>query len=129
VIAIDSSVWINLWRARETRSSMWLRANAGNDQIVTLDIVMYELLQGARDDMHAGKLARFLTVYPVRQVLTADSAVGAASHSRRLRNAGVTPRSAPDVLIATWCVANHALLLHDDRDYDVIAPHIGLRVL
>jgi predicted nucleic acid-binding protein len=128
MIAVDSSVWINLWRARETRCSKWLRANAQSDQLVTLDIVMFELLQGARDEPHASKLEHVLRSYPVRQVLDEEASTRAAFYSRRLRSAGVTPRSAADVLIATWCVANDAALLQDDRDYELIAPHLGLRL-
>lgn len=129
MIAIDSSVWINVWRGVETRAAVWLRENAGAAQIVTLDIVLFELLQGARNGAHAERLTEVLSAYPIKETLGRAGAVAAAASFRALRSAGVTPRSFADVVIATWCVANNAGLLQDDRDYALIAPHMGLRLI
>jgi len=45
-----------------------------------------------------------------------------------MRRLGVTPRSAADVLIATFCVEEGHELLHNDRDFDFMARHLGLKV-
>ena len=47
---------------------------------------------------------------------------------RHLRANGITVRSAIDVLIATFCIENDYMLLHQDRDFDAFAEHRGLRV-
>jgi len=46
-----------------------------------------------------------------------------------LRDRGVTVRKTVDLIIATFCVERDHSLLHDDRDFDLMAPHIGLMVL
>ena len=45
-----------------------------------------------------------------------------------MRRLGVTPRSATDVLIATFCVEEGHELLHNDRDFQFMARHMGLTV-
>ena len=41
---------------------------------------------------------------------------------------GVTPRSATDVPIATFCIEEDHELLHNDRDFDFMAKHLSLKV-
>lgn len=53
----------------------------------------------------------------------------AARHYRVLRNAGITISKVPDLLIATYCIANSHLLLHDDKDFRPFADRLGLRVV
>lgn len=55
-------------------------------------------------------------------------AVAAARNYRRLRRLGVVPRSATDVLIATFCIEEGHELLHSDRDFEPLARHFGLKV-
>jgi hypothetical protein len=57
-----------------------------------------------------------------------ELALAAASNYRRLRRLGLTPRSATDVLIATFCAEEGHELLHNDRDFDLMAKHLGLKV-
>lgn len=128
MIAIDSSVWIIVWRGVQTPASLWLTENASTARIVTLDLVLFELLQGARDDSHAARLNEVLCAFPVHETLGAEAARSAASRCRALRAVGVTPRSFTDVVIASWCVTNNAALLQDNRDYGLIATHLGLRL-
>jgi predicted nucleic acid-binding protein len=54
-------------------------------------------------------------------------ALAATRNYRRLRRLGVTPRSATDVLIATFCAEEGHELLHNDRDFDLMAKHLGLK--
>jgi hypothetical protein len=47
-----------------------------------------------------------------------------------LRRKGVTPRSTIDVLIALTAMENKLLLLHDNRDFDLMAAcNKGLSIL
>jgi hypothetical protein len=54
-------------------------------------------------------------------------AVAAARNYRRLRRLGVTPRSATDALIATFCIDEGHELLHRDRDFEPFVRHLGLK--
>jgi len=40
----------------------------------------------------------------------------------------VTIRKTADLIIATYCIERGHTLLHDDRDFDPIEEHLGLRV-
>jgi predicted nucleic acid-binding protein len=52
----------------------------------------------------------------------------AAYNYRRLRSVGVTVRKTIDTVIATRCIESGYELLHNDRDFDPFAKHLGLRV-
>ena len=52
----------------------------------------------------------------------------AADNFRTLRRKGVTIRRTIDTIIATCCIRNGYVLLHNDRDFDAFAEHLGLRV-
>jgi hypothetical protein len=52
----------------------------------------------------------------------------AAANYRRLRSKGLTIRKTIDVLIGTFCAAQGFTLVHLDRDFDLMAPHIGLQL-
>ena len=47
---------------------------------------------------------------------------------RACRSAGATIRSIGDCLIAVAVIRADAEILHNDRDFDTIARHTGLRI-
>lgn len=55
-------------------------------------------------------------------------AVKAARNYRQLRERGITVRKTIDVMVGTFCIEEGHSLLHDDRDFDPIAEHLGLRI-
>jgi predicted nucleic acid-binding protein len=129
MIVVDSSVWIGQFRAvdRPAVSSLnRLMDDAGT--IIVGDIVLVELLRGARDDAHAEWIERRLRQFTIERMLDDRIAVRAAANYRRLRNLGVTTPTI-DLIIATFCIERGHSLLHDDRDFDVIAGHLGLLVV
>ncbi len=58
-----------------------------------------------------------------------EIAIQAAKNFRSLRVRGVTVRKTIDTIIATRCIKDGYELLHSDRDFDVFAMHLGLRVV
>jgi hypothetical protein len=56
-------------------------------------------------------------------------AIQAARNFRALRKRGVTIRKTIDTVIATRCIEDGYDLLHNDRDFDPFAKHLGLRVV
>lgn len=101
---------------------------AGTEPIVIGDIVLLEVLQGSASEARAQATERWLRTFTVVPMLTDALAVRAAGHYRRLRGLGITPRGTPDLIIASWCIANAVPLLHRDRDYDAMAEHLGLPI-
>jgi predicted nucleic acid-binding protein len=70
-----------------------------------------------------------LTALPVVELGGEGIAVQAARNFRALRKIGVTARKTIDTIIATRCIESGYELLHNDRDFDPFAKHLGLRVV
>lgn len=130
MIVVDSSVWIDQFRGDDTRAVNSLnRFTDEAHDILIGDIVLVEVLRGARDDEHAAWIERRLRRFTIESMLGDSIAVRSARNYRMLRGRGITIRSTIDVVIATFCVERGHDLLHDDRDFDAMAPHIGLTVV
>ncbi len=126
MILVDTSVWIANLRDQRTEAVRKLRDPANLHRLLLADLVLLEVLQGARDEMHADALSRRLCVFPMVRVLDPETATMAARHFRRLGALGVTIRKTADLIIGTHCIAQGHTLLHDDRDFDVMQRHLGL---
>jgi len=129
LIVVDSSVWIANLRDLDTRAVRLLRSIEDPDDIVVGDLILLEVLQGARNEEHAVRIENDLRQFHIENMLDAELAVSAARHYRTLRDKGVTIRKTADLIIGTFCVARGHVLLHDDRDFDAMAAHLGLRVI
>ncbi|MFO1159564.1 MAG: PIN domain nuclease [Reyranellaceae bacterium] len=131
MIVVDSSVWIASLRRQASRAVLRLQAAVENedDQILVGDLILLEVLQGARDDAHAARIERNLRNFPIVSMLDETIAVRAARNHRRLRARGITVRRTIDMIIGTFCLAGGHALLHDDRDFDPLATHLGLQVV
>lgn len=103
-----------------------LRALFGREPLLVGDIVFLEVLRGASDDRHAARLARDLRAFDVVPMLGDIIAAQAARNYRTLRAKGITIRKTPDLIIGTYCIEHHHMLLHDDRDFDPMREHLGL---
>ena len=130
MIVVDSSVWIGLLRGADSGPVHRLRgfAETEDDQILAGDLVLLEVLQGARDEAHASRIERNLRRYPVAPMLSDSLGVLAARNYWRLRGRGITVRKTVDMIIGTYCLEGGHILLHDDRDFDPMAQHLGLQV-
>jgi predicted nucleic acid-binding protein len=125
-VLVDSSVWIDFFKDRETAATVALELAHADREIVTADLIVMEVLQGfrlARDVRAAEALFDRMPCYLLGGERRARLA---AENYRTLRSAGVTPRSSIDVLIATCCVEEGVELLTDDRDFRLMAPHLDL---
>lgn len=126
---VDSSVWIANLRGLETGPVRRLRALAEDGDVILIgDLILLEVLQGARNDAHAARIERSLRRYPVAPMLDAGLAIRAAANYRALRARGITIRKTVDMIIGTFCMVTGHALLHDDRDFDPMAQHLGLQI-
>jgi len=128
MIAVDSSVLIDMYRQIDNSRTRKLKAlKTSEEEIILLDVVMLEVLQGARDDLHSRRLEKNMRELRLERAMSFEIAVNAAQHSRKLRSLGVTIRKTIDIIIGTWCIENHCPLLHNDRDFLPMVQHLGLR--
>ncbi len=129
MIVVDSSVWIANLRGLDTLAVRKLRAAVDDENDLLIgDLILLEVLQGARDEVHADRIERNLRRYPVAPMLDGSLAVQAARNYRELRARGITVRKTIDMIIGTFCIVGHHVLLHDDRDFGPMIDHLGLLV-
>lgn len=130
MIVVDSSVWIANLRGLDTASVRRLRAiDHEDDQVLVGDLILLEVLQGARDDQHADRIRHALRRFPIVPMLDPGLAILAARNYRILRGLGITVRKTIDMIIGTFCIERGHCLLHEDRDFVPMAAHLGLRIL
>lgn len=129
MILVDSSVWIGHLRNHDRPAVRLLRSLPDPDEIIVGDLVLLEVLRGARDERHAAIIEEELRRFPVEPLLGEDAALSAARRYRSLRRSGLTVGKMTDLVIATFCVDRGHLLLHDDRDFIPLVDAMGLKVL
>lgn len=129
MILVDTSGWVEFLRATGSSAHLTLRRLIEEDQpLATTDVVIMELLAGARSETHAQQLRRFMLGFnhiPVRGFAAFEA--GAAVY-RACRRRGYTPRAVNDCLIASIALQEGCVVLHHDRDYAGIARCTDLRV-
>jgi predicted nucleic acid-binding protein len=128
LILVDSSVWIAQLRGLETAATVRLESAASREPLLIGDLILLEVLQGARDESHATRIERVLRSYILVPLLDGDLAPRVARNYRRLRGRGITIRKTADLIIATFCIEHRHTLLHDDRDFAPMVEHLGLNV-
>lgn len=106
-----------------------LRDLSGRTPLIVGDIVLAEVLQGARDEAHAARIERDLRRHTVMPMVGDEIATRAARNYRTLRRAGSTVRKTIDLLIGTFCIERSFRLLHDDRDFDQMERLLGLSIV
>jgi predicted nucleic acid-binding protein len=127
MILVDSSVWIDYFRGRQSPQTDRLHSLVGNEPIATGDLVLTEVLQGfgSAQDFNQGK--KLLTSLPIIELVGGDTAIQAANNFRTLRLLGITVRKTIDTLIATSCIEKGLALLYSDKHFDPFVEHLGLQ--
>jgi len=130
VIVVDSSVWIAKMRGANSEAAIKLDriADRSANEICVGDIILLEVLQGARDEAHAASIEARLRTFRIESMLNPRLAAIGAGNLRRLRARGVTIRKTIDIIIATFCIDGGHQILHSDRDFDAIARHLPLAI-
>lgn len=128
IILVDTSAWVNFFKAKETKASLFLKNNLGNMIIATCPVILQEVLQGTvsdRDFRHVNSYFSKLTQFRSDPY---ELAYDASKLYRELRKKGITIRKPNDCLIAIYAIKNDVRLLHDDRDFGYIAENSNLIV-
>jgi len=128
MILVDSSVWIDYFRAADTPQVALLDGYLGSVPLAVGDLIAAEVLQGVREERQYRLVKRTLDAFEHVDLVGYALAVRASEHYRSLRDRGVTVRKTIDTLIATFCIENDTALLHADRDFDPFVQHLGLKV-
>lgn len=130
MILIDSSAWVEFLRATGSPAHLELRAALQDEvELASTDVVVMEILAGARDEADRDRLRRLLYGLEFLAVDGPADYERAAELYRLCRNEGETPRKLTDCLIAAVAIRNDAELLCEDADFLAIARHTPLRLL
>ena len=127
LIVVDSSIWIDWFADKQTIQTTALRRFIVDKHVVLVgDLVLTEVMQGARHDRFFREAAARLSVFEQLAIVDHRVAITAARNYRLLRARGITIRKTIDTLIATRCILDSLPLLYSDRDFDPFVEHLGL---
>ena len=122
---VDTSVWIFALRRNSPEA---IRRRLGDlldlDAVATCGLIELELLGGTRDEAEFNRLGMRLSGLRRLQIESGDWPA-AARLAFDLRRAGITVPFT-DALLATIARHNGTVLLHADRDFDLMASHVDL---
>ena len=122
MILVDSGVWIDLLRDVQTPKTLALRELLPRREAALTAVIYQEILQGAATPERFTKLKRYFRTLPfLNPAHPIETWEAAAELYMRCRQRGYTPRSPHDCLVARIALEHRAPLLHDDRDFEVIA--------
>jgi len=129
MILVDTSVWIDFFRGHNTiQVNLLESALNANENICICGVILTEVLQGIRDDNQFNQVQLYFNNF-IFLPMEYDTYLKSAEIYRTLRKTGITIRKPVDCMIAATCLENDAFLLHNDKDFDYIEEHQGLRVL
>lgn len=126
---VDTSILIDFIRGRRTEGVIKFERLADTDEVLLGDLVLCEFLRGFGSEREARQVHGTLTAFPAVALCGPVIAVEAARNYRILRGLGVTVRKTIDIIIGTYCIHHGLALLHNDRDFDPMEHHLGLKVL
>jgi hypothetical protein len=122
VVLVDSSVWIDLLRARETPQVAVLRELLETEEAALAPVIYQEILQGAASPERFARLRDYFGTLPFLLPSHPIETYAAAAELYVLcRQKGITPRSPHDCLVACIATEHGVALLHDDRDFEALA--------
>ena len=129
MVLVDTTVWIDFFAGREMpHVAALVNLIERGEDICACGVVWTEVLQGIRTDADYRRTrSRFESLLFLD--MSRGTFVRAADLYRLLRHKGVTIRRPIDCMIAAVALEHDVPLLHNDRDFDPIAEHCGLRVV
>lgn len=128
LIVVDSSAWIEFFRATRSETHLRLRQliDSGADLAVT-EVIVMELLGGVSGPRAA--LRSHLLSYPVLPLQGLRDYEEAAIIFSRCRRAGtMLPHGYSDCLIAIPTIREGAQIFHRNGDFEIIARHSDLQL-
>lgn len=127
MILVDTSALIEFLNRTGSQAGVTLeRLISDNAEVALADIVLTEVLQGIRDDREHRAMQASLSAFPCLSLSGRQSYLAAVDLYRACRKRGFTVRRTVNLLIAQTALEHDAELLHNDRDFDVLAEVCGL---
>ncbi|MEM9478718.1 MAG: PIN domain-containing protein [Verrucomicrobiota bacterium] len=125
---VDSTVWIEFFRANDTAQTRILKSLLGSGEDVCIcGHVLAEVLRGTRHDEQYAKIEKH---FAALEFLPMDEQTFklAADIYRQLKRNGLTLKNTVDTFIAAVALEQDAHLLHNDSDFELIAREFPLKI-
>ncbi len=129
MVIVDTTVWVDYLNGVARPHTDWLDRELDQQRLGLTDLILSEVLQGVRDERAAAETRRELLKCEVFTTGGVELAVTAAQNYRALRAKGRTIRRTIDCWIATFCLLNDHVLLHNDSDFNPFEEYLRLRVI
>jgi len=94
-----------------------------------VNLIVLEVVQGARDEIHARRIEHEWRLYAVVSMLDGELAFWGEQNHCVPGGHGVTIRKTVDIIIGTFCTKYGHAPLHDDRDFAPMETHLGPKVV
>ncbi|MCK5915264.1 MAG: PIN domain nuclease [Deltaproteobacteria bacterium] len=127
MILVDSSVWINYFNGKDSWQTEILDQMLLQIPLFTGDLILTEVLQGFRTEKDYNKAKEVMSILACKNLGGYEVAIKSAENYRKLRKKGITVRKTIDVIIGTFCICENIPLLHDDKDFEPMVVHLGLK--
>ncbi|MEY4900270.1 MAG: hypothetical protein RI895_692 [Actinomycetota bacterium] len=124
---IDTSVWVNLFRGDQSLRRRIDEATAKGIQIITCEVIVMELLAGARPNEDA-RIFDLVNRLPSLPFDPNTDFRAAGFMFRELTQNGVTIRNSVDCIIAVAAMSSEDIvLIHNDLDFVNMSRINGIR--
>jgi predicted nucleic acid-binding protein len=127
MILVDTSAWVEYDRATGSPvDDRVFELIADDGPLATTELVMMEVMAGAKTDSREGDLRRLLLRFHLLPFDAAADFEAAARIYRLCRRVGVTPRGLIDCMIVSVALRNDATLLAHDADLTRVGTVVGI---
>lgn len=126
IVLADTSAWIHFLRGSGIPVQERFVPLIMADRLATTPVIVMELLRGAKSQKDYDKLHQDMSALTLFEI-TAKTWERAGRLAFAIRKKGLNV-PLTDTLIAAVALEHNALLLHDDRHYDMIASLTHLKL-
>lgn len=127
MIVADTSAWVEMLRGTGSPVDLALSRLVAGGPLAVTEMVVGEVLTGARSPVEAKDLRKRLTHHTMLPLHGLLGFVAAATLARECRKRGIST-SLSDCLVAVPAIWAGARVLHADGDFDAIASVSALEV-
>lgn len=128
-LIFDTTIWIDFLNDQLTDCVLLLREYITFNRIVFFTpVILQEVLQGIKEDKLFKKVHDRFSWFPLLDINVRDAAIGAAVLYRKLKKKGITIRKSNDCLIAFYAIHFDVPIVHNDRDFTLIAQYTPLKI-
>jgi len=125
MVIVDSSVWIDLLRNRETPETVLFQRLVGEDEIGLGDLILFQVLQGVSPASKNQTVRSHMLSFHIFSFGGRDLVLEAVDNSHVLRARGIQVATV-DCLIATFCIVSGSRLLSSDHHFQPFSDFLGL---